>query len=239
MTFPPLAASTSTHSSLLYLPVPEVPFPSLKENEIAKIKLSGKVLWKVLCISKDRAQGEKGRRGRKGKDKECFRITKGKFPYILHPGENSITSKLVEKNYRRSNKKPIQNVFFERKNIPLTDMLLHTKFTAWQLHNCFQHSAAPSRARLTPAQPPSQGKTLTDKSMLPPTEQTVSEVIGKLLTACWQLRPTLPFSPRTTFIRQCRVRPFRWRPEQWCSISPRQLRMISGLREKSSISMRR
>lgn len=67
----------------------------------------------------------------------------------------------------------------------------------------------------------------------------LSEVIEKLLTACWQLSPTFPFSPRTTFIRQCRVRPFRWRPEQWCSISPRQLRMISGLSEKSSISMRR
>lgn len=102
---PSLAATTSTHSTLLYLPVPEVPFPSLKLNEIAKIKLSGKVLWKVLCISKDRAQGEKGRRGGKVK-KKSFGIIKSKFPYILHPGENTITSKLVEKNYRRSNKKP-------------------------------------------------------------------------------------------------------------------------------------
>lgn len=59
------------------------------------------------------------------------------------------------------------------------------------------------------------------------------------LTACWQFIPRFPFSPRTTFIRQCRVRPFRCNPEQWCSISPRQLRMISGLKEKSSINMRR
>lgn len=44
MLFPSLAASISTHSSLLYLPVPEVPFPSLKLNEIAKIKPSEKVL---------------------------------------------------------------------------------------------------------------------------------------------------------------------------------------------------
>lgn len=44
MLFPSLAASTSTHSSLLYLPAPEVPFPSLKLNEIAKIKPSGKML---------------------------------------------------------------------------------------------------------------------------------------------------------------------------------------------------
>lgn len=44
MAFPSVAASTSTHSSLLYLPVPKVPFPSLKLNEIAKVKLRGKVL---------------------------------------------------------------------------------------------------------------------------------------------------------------------------------------------------
>lgn len=105
MTFSSLVASTSTHSSLLYLPVPEVPFPSLKLNEIANIKLSGKVLWMVLCISKDRAQGEKGKRGGKGKDKECFKIIKGKFPYILHPGENS----LLQSWWRRTTEDPIKN----------------------------------------------------------------------------------------------------------------------------------
>lgn len=110
--------------------------------------------------------GVKGKERRKGKDKECFRAIKGKFPHTLHPGENSITSKLVEKNYRRSNKKPraqqFKMYFLRGKPPPLP--LLHTKLTAWQLHNCFQHSVAPSRARLTSADPPSQGKTVTEIS---------------------------------------------------------------------------
>lgn len=136
------------------------------------------MLSKVLCISKDSAQGENQRRGGKGKEKEYFRIIKSKFPYILHPRREFHDFKAdgeeLQKNQYKTQSTTMQNVLFEGKNTTLTDVLLDTKlhFTAWQLHNCFQHSVAPSRARLTSAEPPLQSKTLTDKSMLLPTEQT-------------------------------------------------------------------
>lgn len=114
------------------------------------------MLWKVLCISKDRVQGGKG------KDKECFRIIKGKFPYILHPGENSITSKLVEKNYRRSKNNPRaqqSKMYFLRGKTPPLLMCCYTPSSQHSNYtNCFQHSVAPSRARLTSAEPPSQDR---------------------------------------------------------------------------------
>lgn len=60
------------------------------------------------------------------------------------------------------------------------------------------------------------------------------------LTAFWQtLSMALLRSPRPILIRQCSVRPLRCRPEHWASISVRQWSTISGLREKSSISIRR
>lgn len=236
-TFPSVAATTMTCSSMLYLSVPEVPFPLFKPNEIAKIKLSGKVLWEHVVHFEGPGIGGKG------KERECFRTyKKTSFPTSC-THENSMTWELLEKNYWRSSTKSRakqSKMYFLRKK-KITNLLLDIKlhFIPWQLHNCLQHSLVPSRARLPSAKSPSQGKMLTDKPALLPTEQPRSKVIEKYLTACWQFRPTFPFSPRTTFIRQCRVRPFRCRPEQWCSISPRQLRIISGLSEKSSINMRR
>ncbi|TNN27630.1 hypothetical protein EYF80_062222 [Liparis tanakae] len=51
--------------------------------------------------------------------------------------------------------------------------------------------------------------------------------------------PALLRSPRPALMRQCSVRPLRCRPEQRASISARQCSTISGLSEKSSISIRR
>lgn len=66
-----------------------------------------------------------------------------------------------------------------------------------------------------------------------------SATAAVVLTALWQTPSMAVLRSRPILIRQCNVRPLRCRPEQWVSISARQCSTISGLREKSSISIRR